>query len=677
MQTGHRNDGSLVEIRISDFLSNVAPGHEPTDEALAVFRAKSFERSTTTKNEWEMYTGFADIRTTKEATPAGKCDRMSSYILPIEAQEAYSLTEGELKTAENVMQEQRTFLARPSWAWASLVIEFKTESGGHPFTFSASEIIFLTADDDRLTRGQIINYAAAVLHNQPRQFCFMIVVSGCRARLLRWDRSGAIVSESFDFVHEDKETMFRFLYKYGSMARHERGYDPTVTAATKQEVQDMKAKITKNRDGLHPVDPVRGTDSHESGRGIIFAKPHKSSGSPIGRGMQGYVAYNVDEKRLVYLKDSWRFADVIPEHKTYIKLWQNEVPYIAKPISDGDVFAGTDAQARPRVQYTLTQDYLRKRGNAKSKSKARIHYRIVFDEAAWQKAEVLHRDLSVSNVMTKDIIPSDGRRRVQGVLNDWDLSKLKKESEKGSSQVHRSYSEQKKHEVSDDLESFIHVTNWLTLKWHWHALTGEPTLLKDYVHRTYDAYNTDQGYNDEIQRMKSQRILRSQPNQPSDRKRKTTVCIKLEDDLPHFPVTSQRRDASPPEGSTITEAVRPPLDDHDSLIQIFQARPECRYRMLRQSGDRPICVAHRGILNSHNEAKILCSTDGEPRPKRSRQSSLNDVKRPARLHTEGPLSILSRKSGSYSLITSRREFHHGRGRRLFQRMSLSEAVVMT
>lgn len=163
-----------------------------------------------------------------------------------EAQEAYSLTEGELKTAENVMQEQRTFLARPSWAWASLVIEFKTESGGHPFTFSASEIIFLTADDDRLTRGQIINYAAAVLHNQPRQFCFMIVVSGCRARLLRWDRSGAIVSEAFDFVHEDKETMFRFLYKYGSMARHERGYDPTVTAATKQEVQDMKAKITKN-----------------------------------------------------------------------------------------------------------------------------------------------------------------------------------------------------------------------------------------------------------------------------------------------------------------------------------------------------------------------------------------------------------------------------------------------
>lgn len=44
----------------------------------------------------------------------------------------------------------------------------------------------------------------------------------------------------------------------------------------------------------------------------------------------------------------------------------------------------------------------------------------------------------VSNVMTKDIIPSDGRRRVQGVLNDWDLSKLKKESEKGPSQVHRS-----------------------------------------------------------------------------------------------------------------------------------------------------------------------------------------------------------------------------------------------
>lgn len=53
----------------------------------------------------------------------------------------------------------------------------------------------------------------------------------------------------------------------------------------------------------------------------------------------------------------------------------------------------------------------------------------------------------------------------------------------------------KQHHVSDDLESFMHLINWLVLKWHHHDLTGKHEDLRVHVATTYDHYrSTSTGY---------------------------------------------------------------------------------------------------------------------------------------------------------------------------------------
>ncbi|EED78182.1 predicted protein [Postia placenta Mad-698-R] len=576
--------GNWVEIPVDKF-SDFLPGDEPTDTVLATFNEETFDESKfTTTNEEDMYTPYCS--TAEKILALGPEDRrlvardtgrytdtrgspnekmrpdVILYPATKKAEDAYSLKENELAKAADMTPEQKMYVARPSWAWADLVMN------SHPFHFAASgEEFLLDTEAAMVRRGQIANYAAAVLRNQHRQFCFMVVAAGCRARLLRWDRSGAVVSKSFDFVRENKDIMFRFLYKYSCMSQEERGYDPTFVEATPADVDAMKAwkaevmkdkkarlsdyqsqcfdrelaeswpvyRVTIPKEDLISDISLTPGNKQDQGRSepsasgehicdddlvLLVGKPNKNSSSPVGRGMQGYVAYDVRKRRLVYLKDSWRpdLEDAHPEHKTYIHLWQHNVKNIAKLLSGGDVRIGN------RIQRTLAQDCVRE--VTKVKHLGRVHYRIVFSEVyrpletyghsldmvevicdalkahrdAWEKADVLHRDISDGNVMIQDTFDENGCLQIGGILNDWDLAKFKSELENPPSRRQRSgtwqfmsafilsFPEQKKHTVSDDLESFVHLTNWLVLKWHLHHFSPHPALLKRHVTNTYDAF---------------------------------------------------------------------------------------------------------------------------------------------------------------------------------------------
>ncbi|KAF9254645.1 hypothetical protein L218DRAFT_913104 [Marasmius fiardii PR-910] len=52
------------------------------------------------------------------------------------------------------------------------------------------------------TRNQMATYAGAILCSQFRTHLFSIQVTRTRARLLRWDREGAVVTSSFVFAEE-------------------------------------------------------------------------------------------------------------------------------------------------------------------------------------------------------------------------------------------------------------------------------------------------------------------------------------------------------------------------------------------------------------------------------------------------------------------------------------------
>ncbi|EKM56598.1 uncharacterized protein PHACADRAFT_194191 [Phanerochaete carnosa HHB-10118-sp] len=183
--------------------------------------------------------------------------------------------------------------------------------------------------------------------------------------------------------------------------------------------------------------------------------------------------------------------------EAYIRLHQHKVPYIATPIAGGDV----DGQC------TISQKYMTHLSEEWRPSK-RVHIRLVTKEVgrlletykdsvellevctcayvahkrAWENANILHRDVSVGNIM----IDSETG---EGFLNDWDLCKYREDMA-----VNRAASEpsgvsgtwafksalalrypRKPPELADDLESFIHVITFFGYRFHHHELSSEPT----------------------------------------------------------------------------------------------------------------------------------------------------------------------------------------------------------
>ncbi|EED78691.1 predicted protein [Postia placenta Mad-698-R] len=501
--------------------------------------------------------------------------------------------------AANAKQAQTPFKAATSWHRASLVIECKSsDSDGHPFSFrpastskstktsgtsakstktsgtsdkstkapgtsdkecdsaapnpQAEKDVFLPQADEAIkSRGQLSDYAMHLMRSQPRQFCFMVVVAGCYARIMRWDRSGAIVSEAFEFV-EDPSTMVTFLYNYMTMTQEERGFDMSVVEASDDDKKEMIAwkdrmvqdkelsdyhterfkeametkwpiyKVTIPREDLisaaelepkadeagAPKDSSQsGSDIHTEDLTLLIGKPLSMSNSPTGRSTIGYVAFDMRGKRLVFLRDSWPLDSPLrkTERTVYKDLWQNGVKYIARPISGGIVKNGD------KIHRTITQKY----GDTVqgTDTRARIHFRLITDEVyepldnckcSYELILVLSDAITgKANIMLKRIGLKAGD--VVGILIDWDLCKYEVQLKTGSSNPAHSGTWQfssamllrypmKLRQVSDDLESFVHVLHWMILMWYEHSLSESPAALQEVVLDTYDKFSDTLGY---------------------------------------------------------------------------------------------------------------------------------------------------------------------------------------
>ncbi|KAI0329809.1 hypothetical protein GY45DRAFT_1371335 [Cubamyces sp. BRFM 1775] len=98
---------------------------------------------------------------------------------------------------------------------------------------------------------------------------------------------------------------------------------------------------------------------------------------------------------------------------------------------------------------------------------------------AWEQYGILHRDISVGNILIHDVDDGTQKSRAIGLLTDWDLAKTKEGIlHPMTSEFPRILSQgtgdfmsaapaehpQKPQLLSDDLESAMHVLNWLALK---------------------------------------------------------------------------------------------------------------------------------------------------------------------------------------------------------------------
>ncbi|OBZ73754.1 hypothetical protein A0H81_06489 [Grifola frondosa] len=453
-----------------------------------------------------------------------------------------------------------------------------------PFSYATRRLV-PGNDEARKSRGQLADYAKEILARQHRQFLFMIVVVRDRARILGWDRAGAAVSRSFNYV-QHPEKLGGFIYRYATMTPVERGFDPTATLATMEEVAVLKAYIVslKDRDvsdylrecmnnivdedsknakdnkkdaGSWPIYkieldaskfvPVKRGESEpennnqvredalaanvgpqlEAKRYLLVGRAMSTSLSPTGRGTKGFAAYDMTEKTHVFLKDTWRpdSARIHAEGDIYKKLIEHGVRNIATLLYCGDVGVGqpqttctqhlleevdTDVRILPRIHYRLVFEEiarpLRKYQNSFEMARA-VYAALTAHRQAWENAGILHRDISDGNIMIcDDAKDKHGQRTPTAFLNDWDLAKYKHELAKPPTQKTRSGTwqfisaallrfPQKQHEVSDDIESFIHVVNWLSFWYHKNNYSDYPERLGNMLDDIYNqCTHTADGY---------------------------------------------------------------------------------------------------------------------------------------------------------------------------------------
>ncbi|KAG2088560.1 uncharacterized protein F5147DRAFT_658678 [Suillus discolor] len=386
-----------------------------------------------------------------------------------------------------------------------VVIEFKWEPHHNPFYTPANgpgpTSHFISETDKAMdTLGQITSYAAAQLGAQYRTHAFMVLIIFDQAYILRWDREGTTVSSAIHYNEEPH--LADFFHRYGQASPALRGVDTSVTPASAEEARLARLQLGLPATKRMLKTTVPGVDNSDSIT-LVFPAPLPVGQTPIGRCTRACPAYDLGNKKVVMLKDSWRvaIADVLPEGETYKLLKKHNVSNIASCIACHDVpsipqqapqtykfadapWACSHDTITPHIHYRLVLNIVGKQlceFESSHQFVAAIRDALIAHKDAYNSAGVLHRDLSAGNVVI---------HKGKGILIDWDLSKLI--SIKGARQVTRTGTWQfmsahlvqnrdARHDVEDDLESSLYVVLWIALMYTETHLTPpvRSLLVKD------------------------------------------------------------------------------------------------------------------------------------------------------------------------------------------------------
>ncbi|KAI0273356.1 hypothetical protein BC834DRAFT_204192 [Gloeopeniophorella convolvens] len=402
------------------------------------------------------------------------------------------------------------FCTEAHWSSAELWLQMRREDDDFflPNEFVETHETILTSHIDLLERdyvecGELIDCMTVVHRVQFRAFSFAVALFGSKARLLRWDRSGIIYTDLFEWV--DSDTLFEFFWRFDHLSDADRGYDTTVRSVTKDEAAVALPKLRQypgfedlTRDDLHKFLVRDDCLCNEDPRYYVAPEPSWATDKLIGRATFGFIAYDLANSNLVYLKDFWRrdLPGTPKEGDVYRELEAAKVSNIAKLGRAGDVPLTPECSTMSpcAIQRTRTQDFVKKDGRAQwcfgsPRVEPYVHYRLVLDtlgkpldhfestrqlcevirdaivahSEAYERTRILHRDVSAGNILITD----DGR----GILIDWELStKVMTDAKGRPRRVSRRTGtwqfistgllirpSSKFHELSDDLESFFWV----------------------------------------------------------------------------------------------------------------------------------------------------------------------------------------------------------------------------
>ena len=162
---------------------------------------------------WKGYETLSTDRLPDASTSGSSNDNLSSALRP---------DMGIYPTEHvcDISQHSSSLDARVAWAWAEVLIEVKWDPKAAPFSSRHTpRSAFLPSGRERcLNRGQLVEYATEIFNRQHRRFLFMIHFTYDCARFLRFDRSGTVVSEEFDYLGHP-EIIGSFLSRLSRMSR--------------------------------------------------------------------------------------------------------------------------------------------------------------------------------------------------------------------------------------------------------------------------------------------------------------------------------------------------------------------------------------------------------------------------------------------------------------------------
>ncbi|CAA7259376.1 unnamed protein product [Cyclocybe aegerita] len=352
-------------------------------------------------------------------------------------------------------------------------------------------------------RGQIASYATQWAARQHRTHLFVIWIGVPFCRFIRIDRSGGIVSERFN-IQTNGTILLDFFWRFSQLSPAERGHDTTVRPATDTEIALAHEHLMQWQPSEERKVMVLQVPDGDDMRDVIAWGAMAEPESLTGRATKGYPVWDTKDKKVVFLKDSWRSIEPGMQKESEILAILNEkgVRNIPKFVCGDDLNQETithtftsepwNLGAKPntldvRMHTRFCEDFIGIHLHRFKSSKQFITVvldALIAHHDAYVKAGFLHRDISAKNIM----MTPDGR----GILNDWDLARAVEDIKNGARQKFRSGTWQfmsvglledptKLHELPDDLESFVYIILYFTLRYLDHNRFDNLGMIMDYI----------------------------------------------------------------------------------------------------------------------------------------------------------------------------------------------------
>ncbi|KAK0434022.1 hypothetical protein EV421DRAFT_1842230 [Armillaria borealis] len=405
------------------------------------------------------------------------------------------------------------------WNKAELWLEFKRIASFYGFKDDKkAEWVPQTLSSSNY-RGQLAGYAGVTMSAQHRRHLFTLSLGPDGVRFFKWERTYTVVSCAFNLSTEGKY-LVEFLYRFSKLTDVRRGKDDTVTLATEAEIALAKELL---KPWIHADDPDQRlfvkirVPFGDSDREVIAGPAIAAPESVPGRATLGLPVYDVKTKSLMFLKDSWRDAN-LPQESEILQTLNTAGVCNVPTFVCGGVVSG---------QTTTTHEYLDEDWNFGSRLEItciRVHQRTLTEEVghplktfkssrqltrvvyeaflgheeAFTKCKILHRDISGGNILIvyDNKAPNDkddGGGR--GLLNDWDMALREDQLAQAARQAERTGTWQfmsigllrdrkKQHLPQDDFESFIYVMLYHGLRYLRHSKVGPG--LRDTIASIFD-----------------------------------------------------------------------------------------------------------------------------------------------------------------------------------------------